>query len=69
MFNKADKSDCRVKFRRTARVRVHKCVTNIWVVKTKKNEMGRACGMYGGTGEMHREFWWGDMRERVHLED
>jgi hypothetical protein len=21
------------------------------------------------TGEVHREFWWGDLRERDHLED
>ena len=22
-----------------------------------------------GTGEMHTRFWWGDLREREHLED
>jgi hypothetical protein len=26
-------------------------------------------GNVGGTGEVHAEFWWGDLRERVHLED
>jgi hypothetical protein len=27
-----------------------------------KNEMGRACGTYGG--EMCIGFWWGNLRER-----
>ena len=31
--------------------------------------MGEACGTFGGTGEVHTEFWWGDLRERDHLED
>ena len=31
------------------------------------NEMGGACGTYGG--EVRAEFWWGDLRERDHLED
>jgi len=22
-----------------------------------------------GTGEVHAEFWWGDVRERAHLEE
>jgi hypothetical protein len=34
----------------------------------KKNEMDGACGTYGGTGEVYTEFWWGDLRERDHLE-
>jgi hypothetical protein len=25
--------------------------------------------MYGGTGDMHKMFWWGDLMERDHLED
>jgi len=31
--------------------------------------VGGACGTYGGTGEVHTGFWWGDLRERDHLED
>jgi len=30
--------------------------------------MGRACSMYGG-GEVHTGFWWGNPKERDHLED
>jgi hypothetical protein len=26
----------------------------------KKNEMGRACGTYGGREEVHIGFWWGN---------
>jgi hypothetical protein len=33
------------------------------------NEMGRACGTYGGAGEVHTEFWWGDLKEKDHLEE
>ena len=29
--------------------------------------MGRACGMYGK--HVYKGFWWGDLRERDHLED
>ena len=29
--------------------------------------MGWACSMYGG--EAYAGFWWGNMRERVHLGD
>jgi hypothetical protein len=25
--------------------------------------------MGGGAGELHTEFWWGDLMERDHLED
>jgi len=31
--------------------------------------MGGACNTYGGRGEMHRRFWWGNLRERDHLQD
>jgi hypothetical protein len=33
--------------------------------EVKKNEMSRAWE----TGEVHTGFWWGDLRERDHLED
>ena len=33
----------------------------------KKNEMGGAGSLYGV--EVHTEFWWGNMKERDHLED
>ena len=29
--------------------------------------MGDTCSMYGG--EVHSGFWWGDLRERDHLQD
>jgi len=31
--------------------------------------MDGACDTYGGTREAHTGFWWGDPRERDHLED
>jgi hypothetical protein len=33
------------------------------------NEMGEACCTYGGTGRVHTGFWWGELRERVYLEN
>jgi len=33
----------------------------------KKNETDRARTTYGG--EVHTGFWWGNLRERDHLED
>ena len=30
--------------------------------------MGWACNTYGGRGEVYPGFWWGNMRERDHLE-
>jgi len=36
----------------------------------EKNEMGGACSMVCmGRGEVFRWFWWGNLRERDHLED
>jgi hypothetical protein len=35
----------------------------------EKNEMGGACTMYGGEGEVYTEFWWGNLGERDHLWD
>ena len=34
----------------------------------EKNEMGEDCSTYGGA-EVRTGFWWGDLRERAHLED
>jgi hypothetical protein len=34
----------------------------------EKNVMGGACSTCGGKGEVRR-FWWGNLRERDHLED
>ena len=34
----------------------------------EKNEMGGACSTYGGRGECIQGFWWGNQRERDHLE-
>jgi len=31
--------------------------------------MGGACSTYGGRGEVYTGFWWGNLRERDHLED
>jgi len=33
------------------------------------NEIGGACSTYEGPGEVHTEFWWGNLREKGHLED
>jgi hypothetical protein len=32
-----------------------------------KNDMGGACSTYGGKREVHKGFWWGDLREGDHL--
>jgi hypothetical protein len=37
-------------------------------IKKNKNEMGEACGMYGGR-KIHAGFWWGDLMKIAHLED
>jgi hypothetical protein len=34
----------------------------------EKNEMGGACSMCGARGEVYTGFWWGNLRERDHLE-
>jgi hypothetical protein len=31
--------------------------------------MDRACSTYGGRVEVYIGFWWGNLREGVHLED
>ena len=37
--------------------------------KLKNNDVGEACSTYGRRGEVHVGFWWGNMKERDHLED
>jgi len=37
--------------------------------KIEKNEMGWACGAYGGGGEVCTGFWWGNLREKDHSGD
>jgi hypothetical protein len=36
--------------------------------RSNKNEMGGECSTYE-VGEVHTGFWWGNLRERDHLED
>jgi len=31
--------------------------------------MGGPCGTNGGRGERHTGFWWGNLKERGHVED
>jgi len=33
------------------------------------NDLCSACGTYGGRGEVYAGLWWGNLRERDHLED
>jgi hypothetical protein len=36
----------------------------------KKNDVGRACSTCGKRRDtVYTRFWWGDLRERDHLED
>jgi hypothetical protein len=35
----------------------------------EKNEIGGTCSMYGENIEVYTGFWWGNLRERDHLED
>jgi hypothetical protein len=35
----------------------------------EKNEVGGVCSAYEGREEVHRDFWWLNLRERDHLED
>ena len=40
-----------------------------WSVdQIERNEMGWACSTYSGWGEVCTGFWWGNLRERGHLE-
>jgi len=34
-----------------------------------ENEIGGACSAYGERIEVYTGFWWGNLREREHLED
>ena len=35
----------------------------------EENELGGACSMFWGTGEVYTKFWWGNLSERDHLEN
>jgi len=37
--------------------------------RIEKNEIGGACSAYGERIEVYTGFWWGNLREREHLED
>jgi hypothetical protein len=41
----------------------------IQVIKSKRMGWVGACSTYGGGERLHTGFWWGDLRERNHLED
>ena len=38
-------------------------------VKIEKRVIGEACSAYGGRVEAYTGFWWGNLKERVHLGD
>jgi len=45
-------------------------LTQYWLGdQIEKNEMGRTCSTYGRRGEAYTGFWWGNLRERDHLQD
>jgi hypothetical protein len=45
-------------------------VYNLYDVWNIVTEIGITnCGIYGGRGEVYTGFWWGNLRERDHLED
>jgi hypothetical protein len=37
--------------------------------KIEKNDMDVACSAYGGEERWYTGFWWGNLKERGHLED
>jgi len=39
------------------------------VIKKRRLRWARACSTHGGIGEVRTGFWWGNLRERNHLED
>jgi len=45
---------------------VHQTIASIPMTSI---EMGGACSMYGGRGEVYTGFWWGSLRERDHLDE
>jgi len=42
--------------------------TKYYLGDQMKNEMGGECNTYGG-GKVYTGFWWGNLKERDHLED
>jgi len=47
---------------------LHSPTNIIWVIKSRKMRWAVNVASMGG-GEMYREFWWGNLRGRGHLED
>jgi len=41
----------------------------VQVIKSRRKRWGGACSTYGGRGEVYTGLWWGNLRERGHLED
>jgi hypothetical protein len=39
----------------------------IRVIKSRRMRWAWACSTYGGKGDVHTGFWWGDLREGEHL--
>jgi len=46
---------------------VHSSPNIIRVIKSRMRWVGYVASM--GRGEVHKRFWWGNLRERDHLED
>ena len=42
---------------------------NISCDQIEKNEVGVSCSTYGGEKRCIQTFWWGNLREKAHLED
>ena len=45
-------------------------VTGEWrKLHNEENWMGGACSTYAGRGDAYTGFWWGNLREREHMQD